>query len=186
MSASTPAASSSRRRSLTDFVPLYVDDASAGVVSQFDKDDVERAGLVKFDFLGLKTLTIIDWTVAAINEVRAEGATELDITQIAARRRSRVRSAQARRNDRRVPVRITRHARPAEAGEARPVRRHHRARCVVQTGTDGTDSGLHQAQARSGTIRISRSARGTDSVADLRDHGVSGAGHADRSGHRRL
>jgi DNA polymerase-3 subunit alpha len=67
---------------LTDFVPLYVDDASAGVVSQFDKDDVERAGLVKFDFLGLKTLTIIDWAVAAINEVRASGSDALDITQI--------------------------------------------------------------------------------------------------------
>ena len=67
---------------LTDFVPLYVDDASAGVVSQFDKDDVERAGLVKFDFLGLKTLTIIDWAVAAINEVRENGSDSLDIMQI--------------------------------------------------------------------------------------------------------
>ena len=113
---------------LTDFVPLYVDDASAGVVSQFDKDDVERAGLVKFDFLGLKTLTIIDWTVAAINEVRAERSAGTRHHAASARRRSRVRSAQARRNDRRVPVRIARHARPAEAGEARPVRRHHRAR----------------------------------------------------------
>ncbi|HET6471655.1 MAG TPA: DNA polymerase III subunit alpha, partial [Pseudomonadales bacterium] len=67
---------------LTDFVPLYVDEASEGHVSQFDKDDVERAGLVKFDFLGLKTLTIIDWTVAAINEFAPAGADPLDITQI--------------------------------------------------------------------------------------------------------
>jgi DNA polymerase-3 subunit alpha len=67
---------------LTDFVPLYVDDASAGVVSQFDKDDVERAGLVKFDFLGLKTLTIIDWAVAAINEARPPGSEALDIMRI--------------------------------------------------------------------------------------------------------
>ena len=52
---------------LTDFVPLYADDQSGGLVSQFDKDDVESAGLVKFDFLGLKTLTIIDWAVQAIN-----------------------------------------------------------------------------------------------------------------------
>jgi len=52
---------------LTDFVPLYVDELSGGLVSQFDKDDVESAGLVKFDFLGLKTLTIIDWAVEAIN-----------------------------------------------------------------------------------------------------------------------
>ena len=55
---------------LTDFVPLYVDDQSGGLVSQFDKDDVESAGLVKFDFLGLKTLTIIDWAVKAVNETR--------------------------------------------------------------------------------------------------------------------
>ncbi len=67
---------------LTDFVPLYVVDGSSGVVSQFDKDDVERAGLVKFDFLGLKTLTIIDWTVAAINEARTHGDDPLDIARI--------------------------------------------------------------------------------------------------------
>ena len=49
---------------LTDFCPLYSqagkDDLSSGVISQFDKDDVESVGLVKFDFLGLTTLTIID------------------------------------------------------------------------------------------------------------------------------
>ena len=39
---------------LTDFVPLYTEDSGGGLVSQYDKDDVERAGLV-FDFLGLKT-----------------------------------------------------------------------------------------------------------------------------------
>lgn len=55
---------------LTDFVPLYTEEAGSGLVSQYDKDDVERAGLVKFDFLGLKTLTIIDWAVKSINEQR--------------------------------------------------------------------------------------------------------------------
>jgi len=68
--------------SLTDFVPLYVDDQSAGLVSQFDKDDVESAGLVKFDFLGLKTLTIIDWAVAAINAGAAGNALPVRIDQI--------------------------------------------------------------------------------------------------------
>jgi len=68
---------------LTDFVPLYVDDQSGGLVSQFDKDDVESAGLVKFDFLGLKTLTVIDWTVKAINEGRrTRGEALLDIERI--------------------------------------------------------------------------------------------------------
>ncbi|HSH06298.1 MAG TPA: DNA polymerase III subunit alpha, partial [Burkholderiales bacterium] len=53
---------------LTDFCPLYAADGTANVVSQLDKDDVEAIGLVKFDFLGLTTLTILDW---AQRQVRA-------------------------------------------------------------------------------------------------------------------
>jgi DNA polymerase-3 subunit alpha len=56
---------------LTDFAPLYCEAGSNSVVTQFDKDDVEAAGLVKFDFLGLRTLTIIDRTLAIINRARA-------------------------------------------------------------------------------------------------------------------
>jgi len=52
---------------LTDFTPLYCEEGGANVVTQLDKDDVEAAGLVKFDFLGLKTLTIIDWSARIIN-----------------------------------------------------------------------------------------------------------------------
>ena len=48
---------------LTDFCPLYCADSNTSVVSQFDKDDVEAIGLVKFDFLGLRTLTILDWAM---------------------------------------------------------------------------------------------------------------------------
>ncbi len=48
---------------LTDFCPLYAADGSGSVVSQFDMKDVEAVGLVKFDFLGLTTLTILDWTL---------------------------------------------------------------------------------------------------------------------------
>lgn len=56
---------------LTDFVPLYCEpNEAAHPVTQFDKDDVEAAGLVKFDFLGLKTLTIIDRALHVINEQR--------------------------------------------------------------------------------------------------------------------
>jgi DNA polymerase III subunit alpha len=57
---------------LTDFAPLYCEPGGGGVVTQFDKDDVEAVGLVKFDFLGLRTLTIIDWAVKAINARRAK------------------------------------------------------------------------------------------------------------------
>ena len=57
---------------LTDFSPIYCDEAGDGLVTQFDKDDVEAAGLVKFDFLGLRTLTIIDWALKTINRERAK------------------------------------------------------------------------------------------------------------------
>ena len=68
---------------LTDFAPLYCDEAGEGLVTQFDKDDVESAGLVKFDFLGLRTLTIIDWAMETINRIRAEeGKDALDINFI--------------------------------------------------------------------------------------------------------
>lgn len=53
---------------LTDFVPLYCDDQGDNLVTQFDKDDVEQAGLVKFDFLGLRTLTIVDWALKNIKK----------------------------------------------------------------------------------------------------------------------
>ncbi len=62
---------------LTDFAPLYCDDVGGGLVTQFDKNDVEEAGLVKFDFLGLRTLTIIDWAVKMINEQRQEQQEDL-------------------------------------------------------------------------------------------------------------
>ena len=54
---------------LTDFCPLYAAEGSASVVSQFDMKDVEAAGLVKFDFLGLTTLTILDWTLRYIKRL---------------------------------------------------------------------------------------------------------------------
>ncbi len=68
---------------LTDFTPLYCEEGSTTPVTQFDKDDVEAAGLVKFDFLGLRTLTIIDWAVRDINAARVlSGEAPLVITAL--------------------------------------------------------------------------------------------------------
>ncbi|MGI9245646.1 MAG: DNA polymerase III subunit alpha, partial [Steroidobacteraceae bacterium] len=68
---------------LTDFAPLYCDTEGTSIVTQFDKDDVEAAGLVKFDFLGLRTLTIIDWAVRTINAERAAaGEPALDMATL--------------------------------------------------------------------------------------------------------
>ncbi|MGN6513706.1 MAG: DNA polymerase III subunit alpha, partial [Lysobacteraceae bacterium] len=72
---------------LSDFCPLFAEHDEGGrgrnPVTQFDKDDVEAVGLVKFDFLGLRTLTIIDWAVKAINRRRARtDEAPLDITAL--------------------------------------------------------------------------------------------------------
>jgi len=68
---------------LTDFAPLYCDESGTNVVTQFDKDDVEAAGLVKFDFLGLRTLTIIDWALKIINGIREQrGEPPLDVNTV--------------------------------------------------------------------------------------------------------
>ncbi|MCB1827155.1 MAG: DNA polymerase III subunit alpha, partial [Coxiellaceae bacterium] len=68
---------------LTDFAPLYCEPGGKNVVTQFDKDDVEAVGLVKFDFLGLRTLTIIHWALVSINKKRiAQGKSKIDIGRI--------------------------------------------------------------------------------------------------------
>ncbi|MDH4260598.1 MAG: DNA polymerase III subunit alpha, partial [Gammaproteobacteria bacterium] len=68
---------------LTDFSPLYREPGAGSVVTQFDKDDVEQIGLVKFDFLGLRTLTIIDGTVKLVNSEREKaGEPPLDISRL--------------------------------------------------------------------------------------------------------
>ena len=63
---------------LTDFCPLYLQAGSDALVSQFDKDDVELVGLVKFDFLGLTTLTILDWTLRYLRKLDPDSALTLE------------------------------------------------------------------------------------------------------------
>ena len=68
---------------ITDFAPLYCDNEGLHPVTHFDKNDVEYAGLVKFDFLGLRTLTIIKWALDMINvRMVREGKPRVDIAAI--------------------------------------------------------------------------------------------------------
>lgn len=70
-------------RPLTNYMPLYCEQGSESPVSQFDMGDVEAIGLVKFDLLGLRTLTIIDWAIRDINLIRnREGRSPIDINHI--------------------------------------------------------------------------------------------------------
>ena len=66
--------------SISDFCPVYNDRQSQSVMTQFDKDDVEKIGLVKFDFLGLRTLTVIDRAIKSINSSNPEK--EIDLNKI--------------------------------------------------------------------------------------------------------
>jgi DNA polymerase-3 subunit alpha len=64
---------------LTDFCPLYAAEGTTNVISQLDKDDVEAVGLVKFDFLGLTTLTVLDW---AERYVRRLGQSDFSLERL--------------------------------------------------------------------------------------------------------
>ncbi len=64
---------------LTDFCPLYAAEGTENVISQLDKDDVEAVGLVKFDFLGLTTLTVLDW---AVRYVKLLGEPDFDLDKL--------------------------------------------------------------------------------------------------------
>ncbi len=69
--------------SLADFSPIYFDNDTSSVLTQFDKDDVEKIGLVKFDFLGLRTLTIIDKAIKSINDdLASKNEDLLDISNL--------------------------------------------------------------------------------------------------------
>src|SRR6056300_2100292 len=68
---------------ISNFSPSYCQPDAAGIISQFDKDDVESIGLVKFDFLGLRTLTILAMAIENANKIRqADKLAPLDIAEI--------------------------------------------------------------------------------------------------------
>ena len=69
-------------RPLTEFAPLYCEEDGSNLVTQFDKDDVEKIGLVKFDFLGLRTLTIIERALDYINQRNDRQQKSLDMSEI--------------------------------------------------------------------------------------------------------
>jgi DNA polymerase-3 subunit alpha len=126
---------------LTEFMPLYKTPEGASL-SQLDMDDLVEVGLVKFDFLGLKTLTIIDKAVAAINvELAKRGEEPLDITALAV-------------DDRKTYDLLQRCQTTAifqlESRGMRPVRRSGRDSRVVPARSSAVGNGrrFHRAQAR--------------------------------------
>jgi DNA polymerase-3 subunit alpha len=121
---------------ITDFCPIYQATGSdASPVSQFDKDDVEKAGLVKFDFLGLRNLTIIELAVEYIERMTGE---QLDLMSARLHRSGRLPDPQGRQHDGDLPGGIGGHEEAAQEAGARPLRRHHRRARALSPGPLGS------------------------------------------------
>ncbi len=135
---------------LTDFTPLYCEQGGDAVVTQFDKDDVEAVGLVKFDFLGLRTLTIIDWALQTINRQRAAaGQPDIDISALPLDDESTFTLLKASGTTAVFQLESTRHEGPDPAPAARQLRGHHGAGRAVPSRSAAVRHGrrLYRAQA---------------------------------------
>ncbi len=127
---------------LTDFTPLFCEAGGGSIVTQFDKDDVETIGLVKFDFLGLRTLTIIDWALKTINAQRAEeGEEPIELEKLPMDDPVAFRLAAGLPDHRGIPAGIARHERPDPQTGAGQLRRDRRAGGAVPPGPAGIRHG---------------------------------------------
>ena len=169
-------------RPLSELVPLYRDPKSDMPVTQFNMKWVEPAGLVKFDFLGLKTLTVLDRRGEAAQAARHRRRSG----DAAARRCAKLPDAGAGRCGRRVPGGKPGHAARAGRHAARPLRGHHRAGGAVSARPDGEHSDLLRPQAWRRGAGIPASDARADPEGDLRRHHLPGTGDADRAGDGRL
>ena len=167
---------------LTEFCPLYAAQGADSVVSQFDKDDVEAVGLVKFDFLGLTTLTILDWTEKLI---RAAGEPEFSLERIPLDDRATFELLAAGNTTAVFQLESRGMRDMIKRAKTRSLRGRHRAGRALPSRPDGSDPGLHRPQARPPAGRVSRRAARADPGTHVRDHGLPGAGDADRPGDRR-
>ena len=148
-------------RPLDRLVPLYRDPRSGMKVTQFNMKWVEQAGLVKFDFLGLKTLTVLD---IAVRLVRRRGI-ELDLSRIPLDDAEVLRDARPRRDGRRVPGGKRGHAAGAGRHAARPLRGPDRARGALpararwRTSRPIARASSGASRSNTSTPRSSRSSR---------------------------
>ncbi len=169
-------------RPLAQLVPLYRDPRSDMAVTQFDMKYVEEAGLVKFDFLGLKTLSVLRKAV----DLLARRGIAVDLDGLPWDDAEVYRGAPEGRHGRRVPAGIRRHAAYAGGGEANQFRRHYRARLALPAGPDGQHPAVRKAQERRSRDRISAPEAGGYPRRNLRHLRLPGTGDAGRAGAGRL
>jgi DNA polymerase-3 subunit alpha len=121
---------------ITDFCPIYQATGSdASPVSQFDKDDVEKAGLVKFDFLGLRNLTIIELAVEYIRRMTGE---KLDLMSLGFTDPAAYQILKDANTTAIFQVESEGMKKLLEEAGARPFRRHHRRAGALSPGPLGS------------------------------------------------
>ena len=169
-------------RALSELVPLYRDPKSDMPVTQFNMKWVEQAGLVKFDFLGLKTLTVLQTAVAL---VKRRGI-DIDLTHLPLDDKKTYDLLGAGGSGRRVPTGKCGHAARAARHAARPLRGHHRAGRALPPRSDGEHPDLLRAQARHGEAGLHPPQARIRPERDLRRHRLSGTGDAGRADPGRL
>ena len=171
-------------RPLDELVPLYRDPKSSFPITQFNWKLVEAAGLVKFDFLGLKTLTVLQKAVALIKRGRG---IDIDLLKLCRSTTRKTYELLAKADTVGVfQLEGAGDARQPQAAQARPLRGHHRHGGALPARPHGQHPDLHQPQARRGARRLPASHAGADPEGDLRRHHLPGAGDADRPGDGRL
>ena len=131
-------------RPLSELVPLYRDPRSDMPVTQFDMKYVEDSGLVKFDFLGLKTLSVLRKALDLLAQARAGDQSR----HAELGRPGSLQAASVWRYGRGIPARIGRHAAHAFCGEAGQLRRHHRTGFALSARPDGQHTAVRPPQER--------------------------------------
>ena len=169
-------------RPLTELVPLYRDPKSMMPVTQFNMKWVEPAGLVKFDFLGLTTLTVLD---LAVKLVKRRGI-DIDLSNLPLDDAKSYEMLARGDTVGVFQVESAGHAAGADRHASGPLRGLDRAGRALPAGADGEHPDLLRAQARPRADRLSASQAAADPAGDLRHHHLSGAGAADRPRSRRL
>ncbi len=163
-------------RPLAQLVPLYRDPRSDMPVTQFDMKFVEGAGLVKFDFLGLKTLSVLQKAV----QLLAKRGVEVDLGALAGMTRRPM--ACSRRATRSACSSWNRKGCGAPCPRcADQFRRHHRARVALSGRARWTISQLRSSQAGDRGDHLPASPARTDIVRDVRHLRLSGTGDAGRA-----
>ncbi len=162
---------------LTDYSAVLCDADGTNRVAQFDKDDVEAAGLVKFDFLGLRNLTVIEDAIKHIN-ARPDITTPVDISLIPLDDKPAYAVFADANTTAVFQFESVGMEKNAERGTSKQIRRNYCLRIFIPSRPDGPDSRLYLTVCTVVSLSIYIPCWKASLRTDLRHYGVSGTGNA--------